>query len=319
MPAPWPVADNELAAAHCDFKVDHVPKRPDITQFKRRSRWQQAWWRERYSLPIGGHTSPGKEAPTPNGSRMELTLAKKTGCNFLSQEIRDTVAKRLSYREPHQTLNEERLWSDLLSSMPMCFNLFGELDCDRDRFNMTVAALWPDSPGDPYRLLFEWSPGRRNPRYLNNRSAFDCAILLRDHSGKRGVIGIETKYHEHTKMEATPDADKRLPRYIEVTKRSKAFRTGWESTLIGTDLQQFWLDHLLVLSMLQHPDTNWSWGRFVVAYPTANKSIEEAADRYKAVLVKPDTFEALAIEQLLAADVLHDAETAKLFRERYLW
>ena len=250
---------------------------------------------------------------------MDEAWARQSGCNFLSRAIREALDTRLAHPQPHQTLNDGRLWADLLSSMPLCFNLFGELDSDHDRLATAVDELWPDHPGDPDQLWFEWSPGRRDPLYLNNRSAFDAAIVLRLADGQRGVVGIETKYHEDIRPERAPHPQTRLPRYREVTERSQVFRSGWEADLIGTDLQQFWLDHLLVLSMLQHPDAAWSWGRFAVVYPTSNPSVRDATARYSDVLKAEDTFEARTIEELLDANVLHETKTAEAFRERYLW
>lgn len=37
---------------------------------------------------------------------------------------------RLSAKEPHQSLDEQRLWADLLWSQAMCSNLFGDLAAD---------------------------------------------------------------------------------------------------------------------------------------------------------------------------------------------
>lgn len=201
----------------------------------------------------------------------------------------------------------------------MCFNLFGELHEDDDRLAATVDALWPDHAGVPGGLMFEWSPGRRDPLYLKNRSAFDVAILLSLANAERGVIGIETKYHEDIRRERAPDSETRLPRYREVTDRSGLFRAGWEAELIGTDLQQLWLDHLLVLSMLQHPSAGWAWGRFTIVYPARNPSVRDATARYRDVLTEDDTFEARTIEELLDAHVLHEAATADAFLARYLW
>ena len=34
-----------------------------------------------------------------------------------------------------------------------------------------------------------------------------------------------------------------------------------------------WLEHLLLLSMLQHPSRTWSWGRYVVVHPAGNSEL----------------------------------------------
>lgn len=318
--APWPQTEDELASAHCLFGVDRVPGAPvEVSEFKRRARWQQAWWREQRGLPIGEHVPPRSNTPVPNGSRIRHEEACRDGLNFLSPEIVTAVKHRLANPQPHQTLDERRLWSDLLSSMPLCFNLFGELHGDPERLTTATDRLWPDHPGGTPTLVFEWSPGRRDPEYLDNRSAFDVAILLDLADGRRGAIGIETKHHEDIRRESPPDPGTRMPRYREVTERSGAFRPGWEEKLVGTDLQQFWLDHLLLLSMLQHPKDGWAWGRFVLVYPAANPSVRTAAQRYAEVLADQATFESRTIEDLLGPDVLHEPGTAEAFRRRYLW
>jgi hypothetical protein len=110
-----------------------------------------------------------------------------------------------------------------------------------------------------------------------------------------------------------------MPRYREVTERSGVFANGWEEALAGTDLQQIWLDQLLLLAMLQHPSGHWAWGRYVLAYPAANPSVRGAAERYREVLVDDTTFEVRSIEGLLEPGVLHQPSTATTFGDRYLW
>lgn len=319
MPAPWPATNDELKEASCWFAVDQVPKRPDVTEFKRRARWQQSWWRETAGLDIGQHFSGTPRVGRNNGSRIALTSARATGANFLSDSIRSGVKERLAKRQEHETLDEDRLWSDLLSSMPMCFNLFGEAT-DPHRLSAAADVLWPGHPGQPAALRFEWSPGRRDELYLANRSAFDVALELDLGDGRRGVIGVETKYHEDIKAEPAPNPTSRLPRYLQVAKTSGVFRHGWEVDVIGTDLQQIWLDHLLVLSMLQHPTAGWAVGMFVVVFPAANPSVAAAVERYRSVLVNPDesAFRAVTVEDLLDAHI-HTPSTEASFRDRYLW
>jgi hypothetical protein len=42
-----------------------------------------------------------------------------------------------------------------------------------------------------------------------------------------------------------------------------------------------WLEHLLLLSMLQHVSGSWNWGRYVVVHPAGNSDVAEAGDRYR--------------------------------------
>jgi hypothetical protein len=298
----------------CWFESDHVSGRSDITEFKRRARLRQSEWREQQKLPIGSHSRGGKSYV--NGSKIEA-LAEHKHANFLSPRIIEAVEARIAKPESHQTLDEKRLRYDLLSSMPMCFNLFGELYDDPDRAAKAAATVWGTDEADPVEVRFEWSPGRREANYLGDRTAFDVALVVGPDSSPQTVIGIETKYHEHATREAPPNADTRLPRYRQVAEDSGAFVADWEDRILGTQLQQVWRDHLLLLAMLQRPE--WKNGRYVLVHPAGNPAFHELGKRYRDVLEDDSTFEVRTIEELLDAGVLHTGDTEKRFRERYLW
>jgi hypothetical protein len=65
-----------------------------------------------------------------------------------------------------------------------------------------------------------------------------------------------------------------------------------------------WLEHLLVLSMLQHPIGTWRWGRYVVVHPAGNSDLAEACDRDRALLVDRSTFSCMTVEELLDAPAI---------------
>jgi hypothetical protein len=85
----------------------------------------------------------------------------------------------------------------------------------------------------------------------------------------------------------------------------------------GTDLIHIWLDHLLVLSMLQHPSGAWRWGRLFVIHPAGNTDYADACDRYRDLLVDDSTFSSMTVEELLDSEVL-PAQSAAALRDRYL-
>lgn len=313
------VTDAELREHCCLESVDHVPGDPETTAFKRRARLHQALWREGKGLPIGSQPmrpNPGQPS-RPLGSRIELEAARQTGANFLGEDARRAVRERLADPQPHETLDEDRLYCDLLSSMPMCFNLFGPLQADLDAANRAVHAWWPDVPGRVSAVRFEWSPGRAIAgEYLENRSAFDVAFMLELPDGGRGVLGVETKYHEDCRKEKPP-GDGRLRRYRTVSEASKAFLPGATDDIVGTDLQQVWLDHLLALSMPLHPSGGWAWAAFVLVHPERNPSYARATHRYRSFLRDAGTIRVSTIESLLAEHVLPKAVEAA-FVGRYL-
>lgn len=315
-----PPSVDTLKEHHAYETVDRVGNDPETTDFKRTARLLQSLWRESKGFPLGSEPMKPKDdrSSRPLGSRIDLGFARETGSNFLSDAVREAVRNRLNHRQPHEMIDEDRLYWDLLSSMPLCFNLFGELAADLTLADKAVHTWWPDTPGTVTVVEFEWSPGRaRTGEYLENRSAFDVAFILDLGNDRKGVIGVETKYHEDPKR-MPPPGDDRLKRYREIAAKSEAIDDDTVTTLLDTELQQIWLDHLLALSMLQHPSKEWAWAKFVLVHPERNPSYERAAERYRSLLSRPETFEVRTIESLLDAGVLPET-LSEAFRQRYLW
>jgi hypothetical protein len=198
----------------------------------------------------------------------------------------------------------------------MAFNLFGDLAADLGRADRAVHAWWPDAPGTVCEGRFAHSPGWLDPAYLNNLRAFDAAFVLNLDDGTRGIVGLDTKYQERTKPETPKPSN--LRRYLEVAERSGVFHAGAIDAVKGrTDLAVMWLEHLLLLSMLQHASGTWTWGRYIVVHPAGNTDFAEACNRYRDLLADQSTFSSMTVEELLDAEVL-PAHTATALRKRYI-
>src|SRR6266516_4617847 len=122
------LTEQELVAAHCWEAEDRVPRRPELTEFRRRLRYHQAQWREANGHPIGSQPIAPRPEGAPArlvGSRLPLAYATETGANFLTASALDAARARTSIIEPHQSFDHQRLWADLLSWVFIGFNLFG--------------------------------------------------------------------------------------------------------------------------------------------------------------------------------------------------
>jgi hypothetical protein len=313
------VSQQELEAAHCWEVDDHVPKRPAMTEFRRRLRFHQAQWREAHGHPIGTQPiapKPDGKPVRPVGSRLPLDYARETGATFVTAGALEAARARTSVTEAHQSFDHQRLWADLLWSPALAFNLFGDLAGDLVLADRAVHTWWPNAPGAVSEVRFAHSPGRLDPTYLNSLRAFDAAFVLDVDDGTKGIVGVKTKYHEWGKPE-TPKP-RNLPRNREVAERSGAFAAGAVDVLKGTtDLAVMWLEHLLLLSMLQHASSTWSWGCYVVVHPAGNSDVADAVSRYRDLLVDESNFSSMTIEELLDADGL-PAKTTVALRDRYL-
>jgi hypothetical protein len=198
----------------------------------------------------------------------------------------------------------------------MAFNLFGDLAGDLGLADGAVHAWWPDAPGTMCDVRFAHSPGRFDRAYLNSLRAFDAAFVLDLDDGTQGIVGLNTRYHERIKREIPKPSN--LRRYLEVAERSGVFAPGAIDSVKGrSELAVMWLEHLLLLSMLQHVSGNWSWGRYVVVHPAGNSDFAGACARYRDLLVDRSTFSSVTVEELLDANALPGQTTAAL-RDRYL-
>lgn len=299
--------------------VDRVPGRPEMTEFRHRLRLHQARWREANGHPIGSQPiAPRPEAGPgrPVGSRLPLAYARETGANFLTAEALEAAKLRTSFIEPHQSFDHQRLWADLLSSEALTFNLFGGLAADLKRADRAVHTWWPDAPGTVRDVRFAHSPGRFDPAYLNSLRAFDVALVLDLGDGANGMLAVDVTYHEWAKPEIPKPSN--MSRYVEVAERSGLFQRGALDVVKGrSGLCVMWLEHLLLLSMLQHESGAWGWGRYVVVHPAGNLDFAEACARYRELLVDGSTFASMTLEDLLDAYVLPKRTTSAI-RRRYL-
>jgi hypothetical protein len=311
-------SQDELEALHCWEADDRVPRRPELTEFRRSLRYHQARWREANGHPIGSQPIKPRRDGKPVrlvGSRLPLDYAKETGANFLNARALEAARARTSFIEPHQSFDHQRLWADLLWSPTMAFNLFGDLAADLGLADRAVHTCWPDVPGTVSGVRFAHSPGRLDPAWLGNLVDFEAAFVLDLGKGTHGIVGLMAAYHEVNRRQ--PPKPRRLPRYREITDKSGFFGPEAIDAVNGTELIHIWLRHLLVLSMLQHPSGTWRWGRFIVVHPGGNTDFADACSRYRALLVDQSTFASATMEELLDADVL-PPRTASALRYRYL-
>lgn len=84
-------------------------------RFRAAARLLQALWREDRDLPIGTHVST-------SGTRRKLgslisASAAKAGRNFLSAQVAHLAKRECAYRETGAYIDQERLFTNLLSSL----------------------------------------------------------------------------------------------------------------------------------------------------------------------------------------------------------
>lgn len=291
-------------------EVDRVPGRPDITAWRRAARLHQHLWREQHGWPVGAQRRPARlgGGSRPVGSRVDDEVAIELGTNFLDASALDAAHHRLANPQPFQTLDEAGLHADLLNSLALACNLFGPMWAE-ERAALAAAERWfRDVAGTSQSCTveFEWSPGRRNRRWLDDTTSFDTAFLLGGSGGSR-LIGIDVRYHEFPEAQPllTGVGERQLPRrpgdrLIQVTEQAELFRNPqWLDLVFGTELEKIWRAHALVHAHLQAGEVGS--GLYVLVAPSANRGWAEAADSYQRMLSARTraTFAFRTVEDLL--------------------
>ncbi len=298
---------NELA------KEYQVLEKVDKSEFQRKARLLQSIWREEQGYPVGVHKHKGESRHL--GSRLSMPWADETLANYLTDTIREVArAEVLDKKKSKGKLyGKPRIFNDLLSSQPLCFNLFGELQQDLPLATKIFNDLTPTEIREITAIEFEYSPGRGDERYTGDRSAFDVYVIFSTLSGGKGFLGIEVKYHENLKGKAASHRS----RYDEIAQIMGCFRPETLNDLKQQPLQQIWRDHLLA-GIHKHIDS-FEEGAFVFLYPIDNPHCNEAIQAYQEKLSNQDSFLAWTLEDLVES-IQRNSEQPwiELFVDRYL-
>lgn len=275
----------------------------DRSPFQRRARVLQSLWRIEQGYDCGQHVHRGVSRPL--GSRLAMPWAQTNLANFLTENVRAVVTREVldPRNNKGKLFGRPRIFNDLLSSQPLCFNLFAELRFDLDLASRIVSQLTNGRFSSVQAIEFEYSPSRRDQRYTADRSAFDVFLNCTTDTGKRGFIGIEVKYHENLFGEPAPHRD----RYDEIAGSMRCFRTESAQRFKESPYQQIWRDHLLA-GAIQQADA-YEDGMFVMLYPRANEHCDAAATNYSTLLSNQSTFGNWLLEDVLNALIANTAST----------
>jgi len=248
------------------------------------------------------------------GSRLHMPMAEESPANFLTKGIQEIVKSEVKdpIASADKLYGKPRIYNDLLSSQPLCFNLFGELVSNLSLVSKVMNELTDGRFCEVVKIQFEVSPGRGNPLYLGDRSAFDVLLECRTSSGGRGFIGIEVKYHENLRGKAGDHK----PRYDEVANDMKCFPADL-TAFKSSPMQQLWRDHLLAGAMKDADE--YDDAQFVVLYSKGNNRVADAVKRYSAFLSNTDSFCSWTLEEFVfTLKKYSNANWIDLFYDRYL-
>lgn len=303
-----PIVPEEILKRH------HAHEASD-NRFRAAARLLQSLWRDQHGYPIG-RQDDARGQGRKLGSRLTPATAQ-TGVNFISPEIVTLVRREVAYREISAVMDTKRLYGNLLSSQALTFNLLGALKLDLGIATRVFQSLLPGLVGQVEDIWFEHSPGRGDPGFTGDHTAFDALIYCRTPSGSRGFIAIEVKYSEGI---SAPAHD--VTEQLELLSLQEAFYRDSESArLRAGGLQQFWREHLLSVSMVR--GGLYDQGVFIVVAPSQNHQCQKMITSYRQELIEGGSpavgFEAVTTETFIDAIEQAGARAeATALRERYV-
>lgn len=224
---------------------DYGPLVKTDNAFMARCRYQQSKYRvEVLKEDYGAGPTPASTTRYGN----YLINGEITGSNFISpaafayakQRVRDKII------QPELTIDQYRLFNNMLSSMPLCFNLFSDLRdlllFDLAECTAVIKALfkeisWID--GVDY-IGVEFIPTPID-FYTGDKSAFDAIIITKDSRMKKGLITIETKYTDI--LGNNNSSNNKLK--DELIKRDKIFTDEATERLLQKGYTQIYRNFLL--------------------------------------------------------------------------
>lgn len=301
------------------FVNDAVAKHYDShclidSRFRRAARLLQILWMRDQSIPNAAVEERGAHL----GSYLRADAAE-AGQNFISPEVHLLALRELLLREEDAAIDEDRLITNALSSMPLVFNAFGPLALDTKLATAVFRQLLPEFVHSVERIAFEHSPGRRDERFLADRSAFDVAIHITTTEGEAGVVYAEVKYSEEL---AGPVARWR-ERYDQALKEVRLYKDPESTLLRSAPLEQLMREHMLAQLSVDHGITPRAI--FIGIAPRLNRRATAAFRVYaNELLPVPDDdptrvrFQHFTLEALIdAIDVAGDQQTADQLWKRY--
>ena len=247
-----------------------------------------------------------------------------SGANFISREAFAYAEQRVADKKECRdlTIDEFRLFNNMLSSMPMCFNLFADfraaVKAGCASGGAVLAGIFASSPIRCVEdVVVEMIPQPTN-QYIDDKTAWDAAVIYTDKAGRRGLVSIETKYTD----KLSGDKAAKEGRKMDIAKRLGLFSPKGLRLYRENGFDQVARNLLLTLAYADKHEL--AYARNYVLAPKDDEEAPAAVDRIRERLATPykDSIEMLPLETvvergLACADALF-ADHLRQFRKRYL-
>ena len=288
------------------------------TKWRAEYRRLQSWYRETVL-----EVSPGADQKNVTRANMlrKEDVERNPGLNFLDDDIASYADERAGQvKDEGGTIDRDRLMRNMLSSMPLCFNLFGYLRRHPVETAQGLSAVLGLDIAEILDMVVEWAPDPA--AHLGDRTAFDAFVRYRTSDGRQAFLGVETKYTEPFSPKPY-DSE----RYDDITRDpASGFKSGAEDRLRESKTNQLWRNALLVCSLRSKGESGdspdeFDDGHVVVLSCKGDPGAEGAIEGLESQLHEPSSLlRAATYEELMSkfADMPNLRSWAGMFQRRYL-
>jgi len=274
-------------------------KIPVESGLTRKMRVHQGWWRTNVL-----NLEPGFNPLNANDNVCNTILDGHINTkNFLTPNSFKAVIETLEARskEDPGMIDKDRLFNNLLSSQPLCFNFFGEVKSNPDFGLKVLQTFYPDIT----KLIstnFEFAP---KENYMKDRSAFDVAFEVE--AGKLiGLIGFECKYTDtfsykpkESKIYYGDKGNKNHDTYLEIYNKSKVrFIKPYYDFVQNKNFNQLFRNQLIAEAVMQNK--KFDFVRTGLFYYQKDDSAKKIAEEFKLMLSDSDNFKPITYSDFIS-------------------
>ena len=274
------------------------PQAKSDNHFTKKHRKLQSEYRANtLKIPFG--FGPNYNSKTQYGNM--LINGEETGDNFISESAFLFAKQKALDKQINKdlTLDEFRLFNNMLSSMPMCFNLFSDLRklllTNQKEVTLAVKEMFKElSWIDKVTYIdVEFIPIPTSD-YTDDKSAFDAMILVEDENGKKGLISIETKYTDLLGSNTSSKASLKN----ELINDYKIFDSQLINELEDKGYQQIHRNYLLTY-MFAKKNKFKHFSNVIISPKEDSLSVKEIESLHSHLLQKKDTIMKIPLEDIV--------------------
>lgn len=264
---------------------------------------------------------PNKTSKNKYGNM--LVDGESTRSNFISDNAYFFAKQKVLDKQINKdmTIEEFRLFNNMLSSMPMCFNLFSDLRTllltNQNAVSSIVKLLFPELEWleKVTYIDVEFIP-TPIADYINDKSAFDAMILAEDKDGKKGLISIETKY---TDLLGSNTSSNSITKN-ELISSNKIFSKNLVEELKENGYKQIHRNYLLTYSFAKRNKFK-HFSNVVISPSDDVLSVEEINELHDNLLLDKKTIFKIELETFvnrgIESNIQPISDVFKKFKKRY--